>query len=117
MNKKLFGTVVSIVLIVVGCVVSYFAKFEVAQITAFAVTMFGAGLAVNQLWTGRNKEAKTALVILGICLIGIASFIAGLFAFLQLEQVKSLIGLIFSVVVFIAGLIVTLIGNKVKQDN
>ena len=87
MNKKLFGTILSIVLIVAGCIISYFAKFDVVQISAFAVTMFSAGLAVNQLWTGRSEGAKTWLVILGIALVGIGAFSAGL----------------FSVIVFIAG--------------
>ena len=115
MNKKLFGTILSIVLIVAGCIVSYFAKFDVVQISAFAVTMFSAGLAVNQLWTGRSEGAKTWLVILGIALVGIGAFSAGLFLFLELEQVKTLIGLIFSVIVFIAGIVVTIIGNKTNK--
>lgn len=36
MNKKLFALIASIALIAIGCVVSYFAKFEPLQISGFA---------------------------------------------------------------------------------
>ena len=112
MNKKLFATIISLSLIAVGCVISYFAQFDAGKITGFAVTMFGAGLAVNQLWNGRKPEAKSWLVITGIALVGIGSFIAGLFMVMDIEQIKTYVGLIFAVIVFIAGLVVTYIGNK-----
>lgn len=112
MNKKLFALIISLSFIAVGCAVSYFAQFDGAKITGFAVTMFGAGLAVNQLWNERKPEAKTWLVVLGIALVGIGSFIAGLFLVMDIEQIKTYVGLIFAVIVFIAGLVVTYIGNK-----
>lgn len=112
MNKKLFAVIISLSLIAVGCAISYFAQFDGAKITGFAVTMFGAGLAVNQLWNERKPEAKTWLVVLGIALIGLGSFIAGLFAVMSIEQIKTYVGLIFAVILFIAGLVVTYIGNK-----
>lgn len=112
MDKKLFALIASIAMIAVGCVVSYFAKFEPVQIGGFAVTMFGAGLAVNQLWNSRKEGAKTWLVVLGISLIGIGCFIAGLFLLMDAEQIQTYIGLIFAVITFIAGLVVTFIGNK-----
>ena len=115
MNKKLFALVASITLIAIGCVVSYFAKFEPLQISGFAVTMFGAGLAVNQLWNSKKEGAKTWLVIMGIALVGLGSFIAGLFLLMDIEQIKTFIGFIFAVIVFIAGLVVTYIGNKMKK--
>ena len=112
MNKKLFALIISLSFIAVGCAVSYFAQFDGAKITGFAITMFGAGLAVNQLWNERKPEAKTWLVVLGIALVGIGSFIAGLFLVMSIEQIKTYVGLIFAVIVFIAGLVVTYIGNK-----
>lgn len=112
MNKKLLALIISLSFIAIGCAVSYFAQFDGAKITGFAVTMFGAGLAVNQLWNERKPEAKTWLVVLGIALVGIGSFIAGLFLVMDIEQVKTYVGLIFAVIVFIAGLVVTYIGNK-----
>lgn len=112
MNKKLFALILSLSFIAIGCAVSYFAQFDGAKITGFAVTMFGAGLAVNNLWNERKPEAKTWLVVLGIALVGIGSFIAGLFLVMDIEQIKTYVGLIFAVIVFIAGLVVTYIGNK-----
>ena len=112
MNKKLLATIVSLSLIAVGCAISYFAQFDALKITGFAVTMFGAGLAVNQLWNERKPEAKTWLVVVGIALVGIGSFTAGLFSIMDVEQIKTYIGLIFAIITFIAGLIVTYIGNK-----
>ena len=112
MNKKLLALIISLSFIAIGCAVSYFAQFDGAKITGFAVTMFGAGLAVNNLWNERKPEAKTWLVILGIALVGIGSFIAGLFLVMDIEQIKTYVGLIFAVIVFIAGLVVTYIGNK-----
>ena len=112
MNKKLFALILSLSFIAIGCAVSYFAQFDGAKITGFAVTRFGAGLAVNQLWNERKPEAKTWLVVLGIALVGIGSFIAGLFLVMDIEQIKTYVGLIFAVIVFIAGLVVTYIGNK-----
>lgn len=111
-NKKLFAILISLSFIAVGCAISYFAQFDGAKITGFAVTMFGAGLAVNQLWNERKPEAKTWLVVLGISLVGIGSFVAGLFAVMNIEQIKTYVGLIFAVIVFIAGLVVTYLGNK-----
>lgn len=112
MNKKLFALIMSIVMIGIGCIVSYFAKFEPVQIGGFAVTMFGAGLAVNQLWNDRKEGSKTFLVVLGIVLIGLGCFIAGLFLLMDAEQIKTYVGLIFAVIIFIAGLVTTMIGNN-----
>lgn len=114
MNNK-FGTLLAITMIVAGCVVGYFAQFDATKITAFAVTMFGAGLAVSQLWKDRKESAKTWVVILGMALVGVGAFVAGLFSFMQLEQVKTLIGLVFSLIVFVAGLVTTLLANKAKE--
>ena len=112
MNKKIFAILISLSFIAVGCAISYFAQFDGAKITGFAVTMFGAGLAVNQLWNERKPEAKTWLVVLGIALVGIGSFVAGLFMVMDIEQIKTYVGLIFAIILFIAGLVVTYLGNK-----
>lgn len=111
MNKKLLAIIISLSLIAVGCAISYFAQFDAGKITGFAVTMFGAGLAVNQLWNGRKPEAKSWLVITGIALVGVGSFIAGLFMVMDVEQIKTYVGLIFAVILFIAGLVVTAVAN------
>jgi amino acid transporter len=115
MNKKLFALIASLSLIAIGCAILYFAQFNGADVTGFAITMFGAGLAVNQLWNGRKPEAKTWLVVLGIVLVGLGSFFAGLFAVMSIEQIKTYIGLIFAVILFVAGLVTVYIGNKTKK--
>ena len=56
--KKNWISVLGILFIVIGTVVSYFAKWELADISGFAVTMFGAGLMVANLW---NKRSETSL--------------------------------------------------------
>lgn len=116
MNKKLFALIASIIMIAVGCIVSYVSKFELVQISGFALTMFGAGLAVNQLWNSRKEGTKTGLVILGIILIGLGSFLAGVMMLMNAEQVKTFIGLIFAVIVFIAGVISVFIADKENKD-
>ena len=77
MKTKLF-LIVSIALIVIGAVISYFANFPLAQMSGFAVTMFGAGLAVGKLWNDRDKTAKRWMVILSMALVGLGAFAAGL---------------------------------------
>ena len=112
-NKLL--TVIGLALIVAGAAVAAVTGYQLTQLTGLAVTMFGAGLAVNQLWNSKKEGAKTWLVIMGIALVGLGSFIAGLFLLMDIEQIKTFIGFIFAVIVFIAGLVVTYIGNKMKK--
>ena len=61
MLKKNWLTIIGILFIVVGTAISYFAKFPMADVSGFAVTMFGAGLATANLWNKRDKTAKTWL--------------------------------------------------------
>lgn len=113
--KSKLPLIISLLLIVAGAVVSYFAQFEVAQISALAVTMFGAGLAVSSLWKEKKEGAKTWLVILGLVFISVGSFIAGLTGIITETQVTTLIGLIFSVILLIAGIITVAIANKTNE--
>lgn len=112
MNKKLFALITCLVMIGVGCIVSYFAQSDWTKVAGFAVTMLFAGVAVNQMWKERKPEAKPFVVILGIVLVGLGSFIAGMFMLMDEAQIKTYISLIFAVVVFIAGLVTVYLGNK-----
>ena len=112
MNKKLFGLIVCLVLIGVGCVVSYFAQSDITKTAGFAVTMLFAGIAVNTMWKDRKPSAKSWLVILGIALVGLGSFVAGMFMLLDETQIKTYIGMIVAIILFIAGLVAVAIGNK-----
>lgn len=115
MNKNLIATIASITMIVIGAVITYFCKFPLATMTGFAVTMFGAGLAVATLWNGRDKEAKSWLVILGISLIGLGAFLAGIFGVMSEEQVKQIIGFVFAGIALIAGIIVSIVANRTAK--
>lgn len=109
-NKVLL--VVSLSLIILGAVIANFAKFEVAQISALAVTMFGAGLAVASLWKNRKEGSKTWLVVVGLSAISIGSFLAGLTGVITEKQVTTIIGLVFSFILLIAGIVSVAIANK-----
>lgn len=112
-NKILL--ILSIALIVAGAVIGYFAKFEVAQVSAFAVTMFGAGLACATLWEHRNKEAKSVLVILCMVFVVLGAFLSGLTGIISESQVTTIIGLVFSLILIVAGIITSVIANKTQK--
>lgn len=112
MKNKLFALIASIAMIVIGCLLCYFAKYELVQISGFALTMFGAGLAVNQLWGSRDKTKPTWLSVVGMVLIGLGCFLAGLLALMTKEQTTTLIGMVFAFIVFVAGLVVMLFPKK-----
>ena len=114
MKTKLF-LVVSIALIVIGAVISYFAKFPLAQMSGFAVTMFGAGLAVGKLWNDRDKTAKSWMVILSTALVGLGAFVAGLTGVITEAQVTAIIGYVFSLILIIAGIVTSVIVNKAAK--
>lgn len=105
----------SIALIVVGAVISYFAKFDVAQMCGFALTMFGAGALASQLWKDKKAEVPSWTVLLSLIFIGLGSFLAGLLRLMSEDQVKSLITLVVSIVLLIAGIVTNYIANKVTK--
>ena len=117
MNKKLFGLIICLTLIAVGCAVSYFAQSDFTKVAGFAVTMLCAGIAVNQMWKERKPEAKSWLVILGIVLVGAGSFIAGVFMLMTEQQIQTYIGMIVAIILFIAGLVAVFVGNKSKKNS
>ena len=115
MKNKLF-LIVSIICIVGGSAISYFAGIPEVQLLGFAVTMFGAGLLVANMWKDRKPTANKVLIILSLALVGVGAFIAGITGVLSEEQVKSLIGLTVALVLFVAGLITSAVANaKAKQ--
>ena len=111
MKNKLF-LIVSIAFILIGAIIGYFAKFPLAQMSGFAVTMFGAGLAVGKLWNDRDKTAKSWLVILSMVLVGLGAFFAGLTGVITETQVTDIIGYVISLILIIAGIVTSAISNK-----
>lgn len=110
--KKNWLTIIGILLIVVGTVITYFAKWELADVTGFAVIMFGAGLATANMWNKRNKEAKTWTSILSLILVGLGAFAVGFGGIIAESLVTTIISSVFGFVVIIAGLIVASIQAK-----
>lgn len=112
--KKNWLTIIGILFIVVGTTISYFAKWELANISGFAVTMFGAGLATANLWNKRDKTAKTCFCILSLVLVGLGAFIVGFGGIIAESLVTTIISSVFGFVAIIAGLIVSAVANKSK---
>ena len=112
--KKNWLTIIGILFIVVGTVISYFAKWELADVSGFAITMFGAGLATANLWNKRDKTAKTWMSVLSLVLVGLGAFVVGFGGVIVESLVTTIISSVFGFVVIIAGLIVSAVANKSK---
>lgn len=109
--KKNWLTILGILFIVVGIVISYFAKWELADVSGFAVTMFGAGFACANLWNKKNEVAKNYLCIVSLALVGVGAFVIGFGGIISETLMSTIISSVFGFVVIIAGLIVSAI-NK-----
>ncbi len=112
--KKNWLTIIGILFIVVGTVISYFAKWELADVSGFAITMFGAGFATANLWNKRDKTAKTWLSVLSLVLVGLGAFVVGFGGVIAESLVTTIISSVFGLVAIIAGLIVSAVANKSK---
>lgn len=112
--KKNWLTIIGVLLIVVGTVICYLAKWQMADVAGFAVTMFGSGLATANLWDKRDKTAKTWLSVLSLVLVGVGAFVTGFGGILAESLVTTIITSVFGFVAIIAGLIVSAIANKSK---
>lgn len=104
--------IVSLVMIIAGAVIGYFVKFQAAQLSAFAVTMLGAGLACATLWSNKKEGTKNWLVILSMVLIGLGAFLAGIVGVLGESQIQTIITGIFAGIAFIAGIISAIVSAK-----
>lgn len=110
--KKNWLTIIGILFIVVGVVISYLAKWELADVSGFAVTMFGAGLASANLWNKRSATVKTWVSVLSLVLVGVGAFIVGFGGIIAESLMTTIISSVFGFVVIIAGLIVP---NMIKS--
>lgn len=105
---------ICIALVILGAVACHFAKIEAVQATAFAVTMFSAGLAVSKLWAERKGTTPTWLLVLSLVLTGVGAFVAGVTGVLAEEQITQIIGYVFSIIAIIAGIVVAFIKPKTE---
>ncbi len=109
--KKNFILVLAIFMIIIGICFCYFAKWELADIEGFALTMFGSGLAASAMWNKRDPNKKIYISIVGIVLIGAGGFILGFGGF-DKGTLSVIISSVFGLVAIIAGLIITAMQAK-----
>ena len=103
--KTKIATVVGIVLVIVGAVLGVgFAGIPVADITALAVSLIGAGAAAYGIWKNKNPEKPVWANISTIVFICAGAFIAGFCGFSDKVMV-SVIGAVASIVLVIFGVL------------
>lgn len=110
--KKNWLTVIGILFVVIGVAISYFAKWELADVSGFAVTMFGAGLMCANIWNKRDATVKTWLSVLSLVLVGVGCFIIGFGGVIAESLVTTIVSSVFGFIAIIAGLIIPAIAKK-----
>lgn len=114
--KKRVLLIIGLIVLIAGVIISNFAKFPLADVLGYAITMFGAGLAVAGMYEKRDPAVKSWVVWLSIILVGLGAFVLG-FAGVAEDTVKTIITAVFGLVVIIAGLIVPVAIPKNKKAN
>lgn len=110
MRKTIF-LIVGLIMLIAGVVMAQVGSFQLADISGFAVTMFGAGLAAATLWSKKETGSKTWLCLLGVVAIGIGAFMLGFAGFAE-ATMTVVITSVFGVVAVILGVIASYIGIK-----
>lgn len=109
--KKNSMILTGIALIVIGTIVSYFANFKLADTSAFAVVMFGAGISCAGIWTKREKGSRTWAQVISLALLGIGAFVLGCAGFAE-NTMTTIISSVFGVIAIIASLVLPIIRQK-----
>lgn len=109
---KNFLTVTGLLLALAGAVAGSLVGFEAGKLTAFAVTMFGAGLAVANLWKERRERSEPWLCVLAMFLTGAGAMVAGFTGVLSESQLTTVMGHAFSILLIVSGLLASLIQKK-----
>lgn len=112
--KKNLIMVFAILMIIIGCCFCYFAKWELADVEGFALTMFGAGIAASVMWNKRDPGKKIYISLVGIILIGIGGFVLGFGGF-DKATVPVIISSVFGLISIIAGLIISALQIKKEK--
>ena len=105
--------IVGLLLVVVGVVFAQVANFSLADVTAFAIVMFGAGLASADMYNKRDTNKHAWQVIVSIVLIGVGAFLLGFGGFVE-KQMTMIITSVFGIVSVIAGVIISFVMPKVE---
>ena len=108
-------TIVGITVVLAGAVISAtLSKYAVGDITGLAVTMFGAGLMVANMWKNRAEGVKTVPTILGITLTSVGAFLLGITGVISENEMTTVIGYAISIALLLAGIITQFIASKDK---
>jgi peptidoglycan/LPS O-acetylase OafA/YrhL len=110
--KKNWFTIVGIILVAAGAVLSYFGRFALADVTGFAVSMFGAGVAAAGFWDKRTKT--DVFSILTIVLLGFGGFLLGFGGFVESTMTTVITGIV-GIVAVIAGVVTGIVSGKKKE--
>ena len=105
--------IIGLVFVVVGVVFANLVDFALADVTGFAVVMFGAGLAAATLYNKRNETKATWMIIVSMVLVGIGAGLLGFGGFVE-NTMTTIIASVFGIVSIIAGLIVSAVSVKKK---
>lgn len=106
-------TIVGIVLVLIGAVISAtMSKYAVGDVTGLAVTMFGAGLMVANMWKNRAEGAKTVPTVLGIALTSVGAFLLGITGIISEAEMTTIIGYAIAIALLIGGIITSFIASK-----
>lgn len=111
MNKKVLA-IIMIVLIVAGTVFGFLSETPEEQFCGFAVALFGAGAMCAKMWKDRKKDKPDLFTVLSILLTGAGCFGAGLFGFMGEADVTTIIKIIISLCVVIAGILLPVLKKK-----
>lgn len=109
--KNKIVLILGLVCIIVGAAVGYFAGFELAQLSGFAISMFGAGLVACQLWTQKSDKKPAWLSAITIVLIAIGAFALGFAGFAK-ETMTTVITSVFGLAAIIGGLILSAVAAR-----
>lgn len=111
MNKKVVA-IIAILLIIAGTIFGFVAKTPEEQFLGFAVALFSAGGACAKMWKERTKEKPDFVTIASIVLTGVGSFFAGLFIVMGEAELTTIIKIITSLCVVIAGILLPLLKKR-----
>lgn len=112
MKSKIFALLGAVLLIAGTVIMCVFGKYDAGAITGLSVTFFGAGIAITNVWSKRDKEIKKSLSVIGIALLASGSLLLGLTGVFTEATLTSIIGYAISISLLIAGFFTVRVKDK-----